>query len=184
MTRADLLADLKKAIDGALTTAAGDPFEFGFPWATYDTQSHGAGLSVMASLYDQLSGTSTYVDWSGRWLGNILGANAWGSSFIVGDGTTFPHCMQHQVANLVGSLDGSPPVLLGAGVEGPNSITARGLVAGMRICPSNGADVFAPFNGSGAVYKDDVQSFSTTEPAIDLTVNSPLAFARQAAGLL
>src|SRR6266545_6233909 len=72
VTRADLLADLKKAIDGALTTAAGDPFEFGFPWATYDTQSHGAGLSVMASLYGQLSGTSTYVDWSGRWLGNIL----------------------------------------------------------------------------------------------------------------
>lgn len=54
----------------------------------------------------------------------------------------------------------------------------------MRICPPNGADAFAPFNGSGAVYKDDVQSFSTTEPAIDLTVNSPLAFARQAAGLL
>jgi endoglucanase len=183
VTRADLLADLKKAIDGALTTAAGDPFEFGFPWATYDTQSHGAGLSVMASLYDQLSGTSTYADWSGRWLGGILGANAWGSSFIVGDGTTFPQCMQHQVANLVGSLDGSPPVLLGAGVEGPNSIAARGLVTGMRICPPNGADVFAQFNGSGAVYKDDVQSFSTTEPAIDLTVNSPLALARQPPGL-
>ena len=182
-TRADLLADLKKAIDGALAKAAADPFQFGFPWATYDTQTHGAGLSVMASLYDQLSGTTTYADWSGRWLGNILGANAWGSSFIAGDGTTFPHCMQHQVANLVGSLDGSPPVLLGAGVEGPNSIAARGLVTGMRACPANGADSFAQFNGSGAVYKDDVQSFSTTEPAIDLTVNSPLAFARQAAGL-
>jgi hypothetical protein len=35
-----------------------------------------------------------------RWLGNILGANAWGSSFIVGDGRTFPRCLQHQVANL------------------------------------------------------------------------------------
>ncbi len=182
-TRADLLADLKKAIDGALAKAATDPFQFGFPWGVYDTQTHGAGLSVQASLYDQLSGTTTYADWSGRWLGNILGANAWGTSLIVGDGTTFPNCMQHQVTNLVGSLDGSPPVLLGAGVEGPNSIAARGLVSGMRTCPANGVDSFAQFNGSGAVYKDDVQSFSTTEPAIDLTVNSPLAFARQAAGL-
>ena len=53
----------------------------------------------------------------------------------------------------------------------------------MRPCPPNGVDVFAPFNGSGAVYEDNVQSFSTVEPAIDLTASSPLAFARQAAGL-
>jgi hypothetical protein len=42
--------------------------------------------------------------------------------------------------------------------------------------------VFAQFNNA-AVYKDDVESYSTVEPAIDLTVTSPLAFARQAAGL-
>jgi endoglucanase len=100
----------------------------------------------------------------------------------VGDGSTFPHCLQHQVANLVGSLDGSPPVLAGAAVEGPNAFAARGILDGMRKCPPDGVDVFAPFNGSGSVYKDDVQSYSTVEPAIDLTASSPLAFARQAAG--
>ena len=42
-----------------------------------------------------------------RWLGNMLGANAWGSSFFVGEGTTFPNCIQHQVANLAGSLNGT-----------------------------------------------------------------------------
>jgi endoglucanase len=86
------------------------------------------------------------------------------------------------VANLAGSLDGSPPVLAGAVVEGPNSITARGVVSGMRLCPSDGSDPFAQFN-SHAVYKDDVQSWATVEPAIDLSASSPLALARQMAGL-
>jgi endoglucanase len=44
--------------------------------------------------------SKSYDTYSQRWLANILGANAWGSSFIVGDGSTFPNCIQHQVANL------------------------------------------------------------------------------------
>jgi hypothetical protein len=43
------------------------------------------------------------------------------------------------------------------------------------------SDVFAQFNGK-AVYKDFVQSYSTVEPAIDLTASSFLAFAWQIAG--
>jgi endoglucanase len=181
-SQAALLGDLAKQLDGALAQASTDPFQFGFPWATWDTTSHGAGLSVLASEYDQLTGTNTYADWSGRWLASILGANAWGTSLIVGDGTTYPHCMQHQVANLVGSLDGTPPVLAGAVVEGPNGVVYSGVVSGMRLCPPDGSDSFAQFD-SKALYKDDVQSFSTVEPAIDLTATSPLAFARQMAGL-
>jgi endoglucanase len=181
-TQASLLADLRRQLDGAVAQAATDPFQFGFPWATWDTTSHGAGLSVMASEYDQLTGTTTYADWSGRWLANILGANAWGTSLVVGDGTTYPHCMQHQVANLAGSLDGSPPILAGAAVEGPNGVVYSGVVSGMRLCPPDASDPFAQFN-SKALFKDDVQSFSTVEPAIDLTATSPLAFVRQMAGL-
>jgi endoglucanase len=182
VTQAGLLADMKKALDGALAQAATDPFGFGFPWATWDTTSHGAGLAVMASEYDQLTGTSAYADLSGRWLGNILGANAWGSSFIIGDGSTFPHCPHHQVANLVGSLDGTPPVLNGAAVEGPNGTLYSGFQTGMRNCPPDDSDSFAQFNGT-AKFRDDIESFSTVEPAVDLTATSPLAFARQAAGL-
>jgi endoglucanase len=182
VTQAALLADMKKALDGALAQAATDPFGFGFPWATWDTTSHGAGLAVMASQYDQLSGTDSYADFGTRWLNNILGANAWGSSFIIGDGSTFPHCPHHQVANLVGSLDGTPPVLAGAAVEGPNGTLYRGFQTGMRNCPPDDSDPFAQFNSS-AKFKDDIESFSTVEPAVDLTATSPLAFARQAAGL-
>ncbi len=182
VTEAQLLADLKKQLDRAVVQGTTDPFGFGFPWNVYDTTSHGAGLSIMASEYDQLTGTNAYSGYSQEWLANILGANAWGSSFIVGDGSTFPHCLQHQVANLAGSLDGSPPVLAGAAVEGPNGTATKGFVTGMNLCPANGVDTFAQFNGQHAEWKDDMQSFSNTEPAVDLTAASPLAFARQMAG--
>ncbi len=183
VTQAQLLADLKKQLDTAVAQAGTEPFGFGFPWNTYDTTSHGAGLSVMASEYDQLTGTSTYAVYADRWLANILGANAWGLSLIVGDGTTFPKCLQHQIANLAGNLNGGSPILAGAAVEGPNGGATKGAVSGMIACPTSGGDVYGPFNGHGAQFLDNMQSYSNTEPAIDLTASSPLAFARQAAGI-
>jgi endoglucanase len=176
VTQATLVADLKKQLDKAVTQAGTDPFGFGFPWAAYDTTSHGGGLAVMASEYKVLTGANTYDAYGTRWLANILGANAWGASLIVGDGTTFPHCMQHQVTNIYGSPNGPGGLLRGAAVEGPNSIATKGALSGMVACPANGVDTFAQFNGNGAVFKDDVQSYSTVEPAIDLTASSFLAF--------
>ncbi len=106
----------------------------------------------------------------------------------MGDGTVFPDCLQHQIANLVGSHDGKSPVLAGATVEGPNSFAATGTVPNMRVCVANGpGDVpYAAFRGQHAVFADNVQSYSTVEPAIDLTALTPLAFTWQeiaAAGL-
>ncbi|HTG48152.1 MAG TPA: glycoside hydrolase family 9 protein [Actinomycetota bacterium] len=183
VSRAELLADMRRVLDAARRLGMADPFGFGSPWNEWDTTSHGAGLSVMASEYDELSGTSRYAVNADRWLGNILGANAWGLSLIVGDGSVFPRCLQHQVANIEGSLDGTGAVLAGAAVEGPNAEPVGGFVDGMRRCPMHGVDRFAPFNGSGAQFRDNVQSYDNTEPAIDLTATSPLAFARQAAGV-
>jgi endoglucanase len=179
VTKAQLLADIGKQLGNAITQSASDPFGFGFPWDTFDTTTHGAGLVVMASEYDELTGTAAYARYDSRWLANILGANAWGTSLIVGDGSKFPDCMQHQVANLTGSLDGAPPVLAGAAVEGPNSFAATGVVAGMRTCPAGGGDQFARFNNATAVFQDNVQSWSTVEPALDLTAATPMAFAWQ-----
>ena len=184
--QAALLADLQKQLNKAIAQSGTDPFGFGFPWNTYDTTSHGAGLAVMAAEYTFLNGPALNggiapADYANRQLANILGANAWGTSLIVNDGSTFPLCMQHQVTNLVPMPPNGPPFLSGAAVEGPNSIAAKGTLSGMVACPPNGVDVFAQFN-SKAVYKDFVQSYSTVEPAIDLTASSPLAFAWQIAG--
>ena len=178
----DLLADLKKQLDNALSQADSDPFGFGYPWNVYDTATHGAGLAVMAKEYALLTHSETFDTYSRRWAANILGANAWGASFIVGDGETFPNCMQHQVANIVGSLDGKPPLLRGALVEGPNSFAAIGFLSGMRQCPADSDDDYAQFNGNGAVFKDEQESYSTVEPAIDLTAPSFLMFTWRIAG--
>src|SRR5579863_5736664 len=185
-----LVADLVKQLNKAITQSGTDPFGFGFPWAAYDTTSHGGGLSVMAAecsyLVTQgsnctLSGGMSPANYANRQLGNILGANSWGASLIVNDGTTFPLCMQHQVTNLVPTPPNGPPFLSGAAVEGPNSIATKGTLSGMVTCPPNGVDVYAQFN-SKAVFKDFVQSYSTVEPAIDLTASSFLAFSWQMAG--
>ena len=93
--------------------------------------------------------------------------------------------MQHQVTNLVGSHNGAPPVLAGAVVEGPNSFAATGTVPNMRPCftYAPGNVPYSTFRGNKAVFRDNVQSYSTVEPAIDLTALSPIAFAwRQAGG--
>jgi endoglucanase len=182
ISEAQLIASLGQELEAAAAQSQRDPFGFGFPWDEADTASHGDGLSVMASEYDALTGTSAYRAYAARWLGNVLGANAWGSSFVIGDGSTFPDCPQHQVANIVGSLDGSPPVLAGAVVEGPSNETSKGKLTGMRPCPTHGGNAFARFN-SKAVYKDNVQSYTTTEPAIDLTASSMLAFSWQIASV-
>ena len=73
-------------------------------------------------------------------------------------------------------------MLKGAAVEGPNGTVYRGFQTGMSNCPPDDSDPYAQFN-SKAKFKDDIESFSTVEPAVDLTATSPLAFARLAAGL-
>jgi len=172
-----------RQVGDAISQAGTDPWGFGNQWSSGDTTSHGAGLAVMASEAYYLTGSRSYDTYSQRWLANILGTNAWGSSFIVGDGSTFPNCIQHQVANLAGALDGTSggtPVLWGAASEGPASAATSGVVDGMILCPANGVDTFQKFNGNDgafdasqrAVYRDNMQSYSTTEPAIDLTSTS------------
>ncbi len=193
VTRQGILNQLEKQVGDAVTQAGTDAWGFGDAWNS-DTTSHGAGLSVMASELYAVTGDSSYDTYSRQWLANILGANPWGSSFIVGDGSaTFPDCIQHQVANLAGALNGTSggvPVLWGAASEGPSYAATAGTLPGMQLCPANGINTFKVFNGNDgpynaslkAVYRDNVQSYSTTEPAIDLTSTSFLMWSWRMSG--
>lgn len=182
-TEASLTAALGAELERAVAQSAKDPFGFGFPWAEADTASHGDGLAAMAAEYDWLTGSGVFAPEQVDWLGNVLGANAWGVSMIVGDGSNWVRCPSNQVANISGSLDGSPPVLAGAVVEGPSDEASSGLVEGMRECPAGWGDGgYGRFDGSGSVFSDNAQSYTTTEPAIDLSASSLLAFGWAAAG--
>ncbi len=65
-----------------------------------------------------------------------------------------------------------------------------GSLDGMLACPADGVDKFARFNGNDgpynpsatSVYQDNVESYTTTEPAIDLTASSFLMWSWRMAG--
>jgi endoglucanase len=134
----------------------------------------------MVNSYDALVRRPAFAGWAQRWLDDILGANAWGVSLIVGDGSVFPDCLQHQIANLVGSHDGTPPVLAGATVEGPNSFAATGTVQNMRPCVANGPGN-VPYSAAAIPRSSPITSSPTRQWSrpIDLTALTPLAFAGQ-----
>ena len=135
-TEAGLIGDLAGKLQRARRAGARGPLRLRLPVGRIRHRLPRPG-TVGDGLRVRRAGGRTHLrTFSERWLGNVLGANAWGSSFIIGDGTVFPDCPQHQVANLVGSLNGSPPVLAGAVVEGPSNETSPGKLPGMRPCPA------------------------------------------------
>jgi hypothetical protein len=184
VSKSDLIHDLRRQLDDAEAVAAKDPFGPGFGYG-FDVMPHLFGLAVTSAQVDRLTGSDRYAAFGRSQVGFALGANAWGTSFVIGAGETFPFCPQHQVANLVGSLDGSPPVLLGAVPNGPNDpsqFSDLGVPDGARACPPGGGDPFKPFSGHGGRYVDDVAAWPSVEPADDYTALSILAFAELATG--
>jgi endoglucanase len=180
VTQVDLLNDLRTQLVNGTTQAKQDPFGLGIPYGQGDATPHALGYALEASFYDQMAATSTYNTFGLTERNWVLGANAWGASFVVGAGTTFPHCMQHEVANLSGSLDGTPPIVLGSTVDGPSAtanFVGLGTVNNMRACPPDGSDPFKVFTGKGARYFDNVVAWPSVEPADDYTALTILVFA-------
>ncbi|MEO7027068.1 MAG: glycoside hydrolase family 9 protein [Caulobacteraceae bacterium] len=175
----DLLADLRQQLRIGTDHARSDPFGFGGAWNEADSIAHGMGLAVTAQEVAELGGDDAPDVQAADWIGNILGANIWGVTMIVGDGDNPTACLQHQVANLEGSRNGRGLVLRGAGVEGPNTPNAvvGGHIPGLLACPVDGVDTYKMFTGDDSRFKDNAENYVNTEPGIDLTALSPLMFA-------
>jgi endoglucanase len=176
-----LLGDLAAQLRTGEDWAKGDPFALGTQLGASDASPHAFGLFITDALYQKYGGSDRYAAFAQQQLNFALGANAWGSSFVVGAGTVFPHCMQSEIANLAGSLTGTGDIQLGATTDGPSSIgnfSGLGTVPGMRACSAGN---FAPFNTATAGYEDNVVSWPSVEPADDYTAASLFAFALGAA---
>jgi Glycosyl hydrolase family 9/Cellulase N-terminal ig-like domain len=185
VTPAALVTDLKRQVQSAASKAQSDIFHAGGDYTNFDVDSHMFGLLATEALYRKASGDTAFAAFATQQRNWLLGANAWGTSFMIGAGTTFPICPQHQVSNLRASSDGSPPVLTGAVVNGPNdpkqfSGGLGDLQDGMVKCPTSG-DEFKAFNGHGSRYVDDVRAWQTDEPAIDMTGSAIIGAALQQA---
>ncbi len=125
-----LLEDRADQLHLAQRLARQEPFGLANPATNLDTVAHALGYAVEARMYDELAHTSAFAAFAQQQLDWVLGANAWGSSFVVGAGSVYPHCLASQIPNLAGSLTGRGAILLGATVEGP---TAPADVRGLEL---------------------------------------------------
>ena len=179
--RPALLADLAAQLRLGQRYAKGDPFELGTQLGASDATPHAFGLYITDALYQQYGGGGQFAGFAQQQLNFALGANAWGTSFVVGAGRTFPRCTQSEIANLAGSRSGTGRIQLGAVTDGPSSpsnFAGLGTVSGMRACR---AGDFGPFDTKNAEYQDSVLAWPSVEPADDYTASSLLAFAFAAA---
>ncbi|MFD4501530.1 glycoside hydrolase family 9 protein [Streptomyces sp. NPDC058457] len=178
---ADLYRDLRRQLDDGVDRAGHDPFGAGAVYDDFDAVPHTFGLVATARLYARATGDTRYEAFAGRQRGWALGANPWGTSFVIGAGEVYPHCPEHQLANLRGSHDGKGAILRGAVVNGPNAaaqLTELNSFPTMKKCtaaPPTGA--WTDFDGKGSRYVDDVGAWQTVEPSLDFTTTALLAFA-------
>jgi endoglucanase len=185
-----LLKDRHDQLALAQRLARREPFGLANPASPIDSVSHALGYTIQARMYDTMAGGAAFADLAARELGWVLGANAWGSSFVVGAGSVFPRCLASQIPNLsdrstIGRQNGHGAILAGATVEGPTGpgqLRELSLPEGARRCPRGPAsDPFRAQSGHGLAYIDDVRSPTTSEPTDDLAALTLLASAQLAA---
>ncbi|HEY1625498.1 MAG TPA: glycoside hydrolase family 9 protein [Streptosporangiaceae bacterium] len=182
-----LLNDMAAQLRTGEAWAKNDPFELGTQLGQSDASPHAFGLYTTDALYQEYGGGDQFEAFAQQQLNFALGANAWGSSFVIGAGSTYPHCPQSEIANLSGSLTGHAHdgrgIQLGATTDGPSStpnFEGLGTVSGMKACSAGN---YAPFDTKAVSYEDNVVSWPSVEPADDYTADSLMAFALGAAGL-
>ncbi|MFI6095747.1 glycoside hydrolase family 9 protein [Lentzea sp. NPDC051213] len=171
VSRDDVVRDLTRQLDAGRDRAAKDPFRAGASYTDFDSVPHTFGLATTARLHERVTTTGTYAAFSTQQRNWVLGANAWGSSFVIGAGSVYPRCPEHQAANLTGEP------LIGAAVNGPNQadkFAELNRFPTMRACA---VPDFAAFDGHDARYVDDVGAWQSVEPADDFTATGLLYFA-------
>ncbi len=176
--KAALVADLKRQVKTGADRAAKDVFHAGGVYTDFDVDSHTFGLLTTQALYEAVSGNDSFDTFAAQQRDWLFGANAWGVSFMVGEGSNFPQCMQHQVDNI------APGRAIGAVVNGPNNVSnfEDGLgddQDGMIRCPADGTDQYDQFSTVESRFVDDVRSWQTDEPALDMTGSAILGLALQ-----
>ena len=149
----------------------------------FDVNSHTYGLVATVGLFDRLTHSHRFARFATSQRTWLLGGDPWGIGSMVGVGTHFPQCMQHQVANLSGSNTAAEPLDVGAVVNGPNGADnftggLGGFQDGMKHCVRTPRRL-ALLDARGSAYVDDVRSWQTDEPALDMTGAAIIAAATQ-----
>ena len=156
---------VRYAAPSATRSAAGGFYD------EFDVDSHTFGLIATVEMYDAVTHSTAFRGFATAQRDWLFGANAWGASFMVGEGANFPAL--HAASGRQPLRQPRRPPADGAARSSTGRTTAafRGglgsLQDGVRRCPADGRDRYRPFNGRGSRYLDDVRSWQTSEPAID-----------------
>ena len=176
---AALLRDLRRRLAAGQKAAAGNPMRAAAGNGGSDYAARELGYVATAELYEHIAADDRYSAFATGQRGVVLGVNGWGTSLVVGAGSTYPRCPHDQIATLTKTAV-SGVTVTGAVVNGPNRaervhelLTEAGPVA----C---GSDAFAVFDRDDAHYADDMRVSANTEPSIDFTATGMLAFALMA----
>ncbi|ONI84390.1 hypothetical protein ALI144C_14595 [Actinosynnema sp. ALI-1.44] len=176
VTEKQLVDDLKRQLNSGVQRAASSPFRTGVEITSFDAASKSFGLAATARLYRAATGDTSFDAFGVQQRNFALGANAWGISLVIGVGSTYPKCPQHQAANLAGDLNGGKRVLYGAVINGPNGAENFDGLGDMPDGAKSCGNSFTAFDGKGSKFFDDVRSWPSSEPAIDFTSTALLAF--------
>ena len=179
MGKAALLQDMRRRLDAGQEAAAANPMGAAAGNGGADYAARQLGYVVAAELYEHASGDRRYAAFATEQRGVVLGANGWGTSMVVGVGTTYPRCPHDQIASL--TKTGIAGVSLnGAVVNGPNRaerVHELQAAGGPVTCQN---DAFAVFDRDDVHYADDSRVSATNEPSIDFSATGLLAFALMA----
>jgi hypothetical protein len=80
----DLLGGMRSQLRAGVARQSKDPFGLSNPYGLQDTVPHALGYALAGELYGEIVGTSPYEPFASNQRDWVLGANAWGSSFVVG----------------------------------------------------------------------------------------------------
>src|SRR5213076_1449772 len=80
---ATLLADMAAQLRAGQAQAKGDPFALGSQLGDSDASPHAFGLYITDALYQKYGGSRRYTSFAQQQLNFALGANGWGTSFVV-----------------------------------------------------------------------------------------------------
>jgi endoglucanase len=171
---AALYRDLGARVAAGAAASAHDPFGAAAGSGSSDYAVQEFSYAAIADLYRTATANTRYAAFATTQRGVALGANGWGTSLVVGAGTTYPQCPHDPIADL------SPgrPEPVGAVVNGPNRASrVRQVIAGTRPSPCTHPANFAQFDRHDSAYTDDAGDSANTEPAIDFTATALFAFA-------
>ncbi|RKT57171.1 glycoside hydrolase family 9 protein [Saccharothrix australiensis] len=177
VTEAQLVGDLRRQLQSGVDSAARSPFRTAADVAAFDAATRSFGFAATARLYREVTGDRSFDAFGVQQRNFALGANAWGTTLVVGVGSRFPECPHHQAANLSGDPDGGHRVLVGAVINGPN---AAALFDGLGEMPEGAIPCAKPyptqFDSATSRFVDELRSWPSSEPAIDFTATAALAF--------